>query len=1073
MNGVNYLLSQFSVKKPYTVIVAVIIVIMLGVVSVMNMSADLLPSMNLPYAIVSTTYIGASPDEVELIVTKPIEQSMSSISNIKSVSSVSNENMSVVILEFTQTANMDSAVIEMRESLDLISAYMPDGVGSPMIIKLNPDMMPVMVLSAAVEGQKINESSKFLENSIIPELESVEGIASVSPTGLIESDIHVILRETKIEEVNKKIMRAMAASAGPIPGQASQGAAAEGEREAPGEAQLQNEAMQADASQNPGVKITREMVAGILKGQNFSMPAGYITEEGIDYLVRTGDEIKDVEELGQLAVMALPIPGMEPVLLGDVAEIVEIDNSGEMYSKVNGNDAVILVIQKQTEYATSDVAKSVHAKMDEVMRENDGVKLVSLMDQGEYIDIVVNSITMNLLYGGVLAILILLIFLRDIKPTIVIGFAIPISLITAFVMMYFSRITLNIISMGGLALGVGMLVDNSIVVIENIYRMRNEGKSVKEAAIQGARQVSGAITASTLTTISVFLPIVFTKGITRQIFTDMGLTIAYSLIASLLIALTLVPMIASRIMVRTTQKEHRILDSIKSSYSRLLVFSLKHKWIVAVLVIVLLAASLAGALNMGTEMIPSSDTNQLSVNVTMPKGTLFDETAKAADKVSETILGIEDIETVGASISSGGMMGMGMMGGGSGADSVSMYVLLKDDKVKSSREIAQMIRNMTEEFDFEVSVSEQGGMDMSFMSGGDVSIDIKGRDFDTLESISKDVAAIVAGVEGTIDVSDGLEETSPEIRIVVDKNKSIANGLTVAQVFMEVNKVLKTGSAATSISAGSKDYDVFVRDEGDKRRLTRAEMEELTILSPQGRETALKDVAQIKEAEGFSSIRRSGQQRYLTVTASLADGYNVGKVNSLIKDKLSEYEVPEGYSVEVGGEDEMIMDSFRDLFLMLGMAIAFIYLIMVAQFQSLKSPFIVMFTIPLAFTGGFFALMIVGKPLSIVAFIGLIILSGVVVNNGIVFVDYVNKLRESGMNKKDAIIKAGNHRLRPIVMTALTTIIALSTMSAGVGMGTEMVQPMAITAIGGLIYATLLTLIFIPVMYDAFNRKAI
>lgn len=1064
------MLSQFSVKRPYTVIVAVIIIIILGVVSLTNMSTDLLPSMNLPYAIVSTMYNGASPEEVESIVTKPIEQSMSSISNIKNVSSISRENMSVVILEFTQTANMDSAVIEMRESLDMISAYMPDDIGSPIIMKLNPDMMPVMVLSAAVEGQKISDSSRFLEKNIIPEIESVEGIASVSPSGLIKSDIHIILREDKIKAVNEKIKQDMMAAMSTnqpvqqgLPGEMDKGGINQ-------TGQLQNERSQTKMPRIPEVKISTDMIKGILKGQNFSMPAGYITEEGIDYLVRTGDEIKDISELRQLAVMVPSIPDSEPVLLSDVADIIEADNSSDMYSKVNGNDAVILTIQKQTEYATSDVAKSVRAKIEDITEKNKDVKIVSLMDQGEYIDITVNSITKNLLYGGILAILILLVFLRDIKPTIVVGFAIPISVITAFVMMYFSRITLNIISMGGLALGVGMLVDNSIVVIENIYRMRNDGRSVKEAAVEGARQVSGAITASTLTTVSVFLPIVFTKGITRQIFTDMGLTIAYSLIASLLIALTLVPMIASKTMVRSYRKEHRVLDSVKASYSRLLGFSLRHKWIVVVLVILLFSTSLAGAINNGTEFIPASDTDQLSVNITMPRGTLFKDTAKAADKVTDILSGIDDIETIGASISSGGMMGFGMMGGGS-SDSVSMYVLLKDNKADSSGEIAQMIRDRTQGLGFDVSVNEQMGMDMSAISGGAVSIDIAGRDFDILKDIAGDVAGIVSSVEGTIDVSDGLEKTAPEIRVTVDKNKSIAKGLTVAQVFMEVNKILKSESAATSLSAGGKNYDVFVMDENSNTDLTGTDLQSFTIVSPQGEEAVLGDIAEIKEAKGLSSIRRDSRQRYLTVAASLEEGYNVGKVNSEIKDKLSEYQTPEGYSVKVTGEDEMIMDSFDDLFLMLALAIAFIYLIMVAQFQSLKSPFIIMFTIPLAFTGGFFALLIVGKPLSIIAFIGLIILTGVVVNNGIVFVDYVNKLRDMGMNKKDAIMKAGDHRLRPIVMTALTTIIALSTMSVGVGMGTEMVQPMAITAIGGLIYATLLTLVFIPVLYDTFNKK--
>ena len=1042
------MLPQFSVKKPFTIIVAVIVTAILGLVSLRDMPADLFPSMNLPYAVVSTSYIGASPEEVETAVTKPIEQAMSSIGNIKSVRSVSRENMSLVILEFNQDANMDTAVIEMRESLDMASAYMPDGVGSPVIMKLNPDMMPVMVVSAAVKGQRAGESSGFIENKIIPEIESVEGVASVSAVGLVENEIHVVLKDKKIEEVNRRITEAMKAlTAYPAP---------EGSAGAP-------------AVRTAEIKITKESVSGILKGQNFTMPAGYITDGGVDYLVRVGDKIKDVDELKRLVVMTFPVTAMKPVLLEDVADVIETDNSGEMYSKVNGNDAVILTIQKQTEYVTSNVSKAIRAKINDIMKRNGEIEIIPLLDQGKYIDIVVNSIVMNLIYGGILAIFVLLLFLRDFKPTVVVGAAIPVSLVAAFVMMYFGKITLNIVSMGGLALGVGMLVDNSIVVIENIYRMRNDGKSAKEAAIEGARQVSGAITASTLTTLAVFLPIVFTKGITRQIFTDMGLTIAFSLAASLLIALTLVPSIASRVMERHKRTEHKVLDMVKEIYLRLLRFSLGHKWIVVVLALVLLAGSIAGALSMGTEFFPVSDMDQLSVNVILPKGAAFEDAVAAADDVSGIISEIDDVETVGASIS-GRMFGMGLMRGASASDSVSVYVLLKDNKTKSSSEIAQLIREKASGRNYEVKVNESAGMNISALSGGAISIDVRGRELDVIGKIAKDVAAIVAEVEGTAEVSDGLEKTSPELRITVDKNKCMANGLTVAQVFAEIAKALKADGPAASLTSGGKDYNVYVKDDRSGGSLTREELENLAIKSPQGKEAPLKDIAVVAEASGFSSIRRSGQQRYLTVTAGLAEGFNIGKVNSEIKRRLSEYKIPDGYSIAMRGEEELISDSFRDLYLMLAMAIAFIYMIMVAQFQSLKSPFIVMFTIPLAFTGGFLALMIAGKPVSVVAFVGLIVLSGVVVNNGIVFVDYVNKLREAGIAKRDAIMQAGNHRLRPIIMTALTTVIALSTMSAGVGMGTELVQPMAITAIGGLIYATLVTLVLIPVLYDSLNR---
>ena len=1088
---------SFSVKRPYTIVVAVIIVIVLGVVSLTNISTDLLPSINLPYAVVATTYIGASPEEVEMVVTKPIEQRMAAISNINTVSSISSENMSVVILEFGENTNMDSVIIEMRESLDMIKPFMPDGVGTPIIMKLNPEMIPLMVASVSVKDQGIEEASPFIETKIIPELESVEGVASVSATGLVENQIHVIIRQDKIDEVNNKIKesvkQAMQAaqqkalleaqqqmqqgtgiqttqqSAALLP---EQPALQKSEQQSGQgtQAQLSPAAGQMEQLTNiPEINITKDMVSGILKGQNFSMPAGYITEDGVDYLVRTGDKIKDLEELKNLIIIPSPMPGVDAVKLQDVAEITIFNQAKDRYSKINGEDAILITIQKQTQYTTADLAKSVRDKISDVMSRYEEVEIVPLMDQGEYIDIVINSLNMNLIIGGILAILILILFLKDLRPTIIIAVSIPISLVTAFVMMYFGKVSLNIISLGGLALGVGMLVDNSIVVIENIFRLRNEGRSVKEAAIEGAQQVSGAIIASTLTTIAVFLPIVFTQGMTRQIFTDMGLTIAFSLIASLLVALTLVPMMAAGMLKKDITKRHRVFEAFKRGYISVLKSSLKYKWVVIIVTLVLFVGSIFGVLKMGSELMPSIDSGQLTVNLTMSKDAMFEDIAKAADEVMEIIQGIDDVETVGATIGAGiaGISGIGI--GGSAAESVLFYVKLKDDRTMATDEVAQVIRDAAQGKDYEVTVSSVGA-DISTLTGGTIAINIKGKEFDTLESISKDVAAIVSSVEGTTDVSDGIEDTAPELRIIVDKEKSISKGLTVAQVFVEINKILAKDEAATSISMGSKDYDVYIKDERNESIITKNNIADFEITAPTGEKVLLKEIASVEEAKGFASINRTNQERYVTVGAELEEGYNIGLVSDEIYNKLKDYQVPEGYSVEMSGERKMINEIFGDLWFMLLLAIVLIYLIMVAQFQSLLAPFIIMFTIPLAFTGGFLALMITGNPLSTVSFIGLIILAGVVVNNGIVFVDYTNKMIEEGFSKKDAIYKAANDRIRPILMTALTTIFALSTMSFGVGTGTEIIQPMAITSIGGLVYATFLTLILVPVLYDGFYR---
>lgn len=1030
------MLPKFSVRRPYTVVVAIVIVIILGIVSLTRMSTDLLPSINLPYALVMTAYGGASPEEVETVVTGPIEQALASLSNLKNISSISRENMSLVILEFTSNVNMDTVFIEMRETLDMIAAYLPDEVGTPLMLKLNPDMLPIMTLAAAVEGMDISESSRFIEDNILHEFESIEGVASVSATGLVENGIHVILRQDKIDQVNATIAQMLAQMGIP-------------------------------ADSLPSIELTRDMVAGILRGQNFSMPAGYITEAGTDYLVRTGDEIRDVEELKQLAVMVLPVPGLRPITLNDVADIAVVDNSDTMYSRLNGNDAVTISIHKQSEYSTADVAGLIRAKMEKLAQQYPDLEMVALMDQGVYVDMVVDSLTSNLLVGGALALLILIVFLRDVRPTIVVGLAIPVSLVTALVLMYFSDITLNVISMGGLALGVGMLVDNSIVVIENIYRMRSEGASAKEAAVQGAREVAGAIAASTLTTIAVFVPILFVQGMTREIFTDMGLTIAYSLLASLAIALTLVPMAASRVITKEVRQKDRVLRAVQSWYAKVLEFALRRKGLVLFIAVALLAVSIAGALSKGTQFFPDANTGQLVVRIDMPRGSTLEDTAAVADEAAEIISGIEYVEHVGASIGGGILAGPG---GAGFADSVSIYVLIAEENIRHTNEVARKIREETAHLPAEVTVGDYGADMGSMLSGRGIELIVAGRDFDTLEAIAADVADIVASVEGTRDISDGIERSEPELRVVVDKDKSIAHGLTVAQVFMELKELLSAQGVTTTISVGNIDYAVRVLDEDSLREVTRADIEELVLETPQGT-VPLKAIADIQEAAGYRTIRRENQQRTLTVTAGLEDGYNIGLVSRKIAAKLADYDVPDGYTVKIGGEQEMIRETFADLYLMLALAVALIYLIMVAQFQSLLSPFIVMFTVPLGFTGGFLALFLTGNPVSVVAFLGLIILTGVVVNNGIVFVDYINVLRRSGLDKREAIIRAGTVRLRPILMTALTTIIALITLSFGVGTGSEMIQPMAITTIGGLSYATALTLVLVPVLYDLLHKK--
>ena len=1216
------MISKFSVKKPYTVIVAVVLVIILGIVSFTKMTTDLLPSMELPYAIVMTTYQGASPETVETTVTKPVEQSMATISNIKEVNSISSENMSMVILEFEGDTDMNAVSLDMREKLDMIKGYWPDEVGNPTIMKLNPDMMPVMVTAMDSDKLSNTELSELINDKIAPSLEAVDGVASVSSTGLVTEQINAIISEKKINKLNEKIEKAlngqfdeaqnkidqaraqmesgkntldaqrtkantqlakaqtaltdgqlslaqkevqvtssitnlkvqkqslqtslktlkkqiakMEEQAKQVPDAATkmqlaaqieelkkqettakssikaldknlktlnnalkqikkgkktinskltqfnvQSATAtqkmnDGEiKLAQGEVQLNSSQQQLDSSKeqakeaaNIKNKLTVANVKALLTAQNFEMPAGYISEGNTQYLVRVGDKVTNQKDLANMELLDLGIKGIPPVKLCDVADVAIVDNSADTYCRVNGNNGVVLTVQKQNNYSTADVADKVAAKMKTLTKENKGFHYVNIMDQGVYIDMVTGSVIQNLLMGAILAVFILLLFLKDVRPTIVIACSIPLSVIFAVVLMYFTGITLNVISLSGLALGVGMLVDNSIVVIENIYRLRKEGVPVKEAAITGARGVAGAITSSTL---SVFLPIVFTTGLTKQLFVDMGLTIGYSLVASLIVAVTFVPMMSAGVLNKVTQKDSKVINKLQTLYRKVMTRLLNRKIIVVAVTLALFAGSIFGAMNIGSSLMPSMDSTQMTMTIKMPQGSSMEETASMTDTVMKKVKEIKDVDSVAGMISSGSS-GISSMtsGGSSNEDQSSMYVLLKEKKKHTNKEIKKEILKKTKKFDCEVEVQESS-MDMSALGGSGISVQIKGNDLNKLRSIGKDIAKIVEDTKGTQNISNGSEETTPDLHVVVDKKKAV-NGLTVATIYQQLSEKLKDASEATTITINEKEYSVNVGNSA-KNTLTRDDLKKVKLtgtVSGKEKEVTLDQVANFRNSDSLSSINRNQQERTLSVTSEIKDGYNVGKVSSAVQKKIKKYNAPKGYSITMKGEMESIQETTGQIGLMLLLAVAFMYLIMVAQFQSLKSPFIILFTIPMAFTGGFLGLLITGKDLSAIAMIGFVMLAGIIVNNGIVLVDTINQLRESGYEFEEAILTAGTMRVRPILMTALTTILGLSTMAIGLGQGAEMMQPMAIVTIGGLIYGTLLTLLVVPCIYGLFNRR--
>ena len=1264
------MLSKLSVRKPYTVLVAVILIIVLGVISFQGMATDLLPSLDLPYVVVVTSYPGASPEKVEQSVTRPLEAALGSSSGLDNLQSVSSENASIIILEYVQSTNMDSAMIELSGTVDMASANFDDMVGSPMLMKISPDMMPIIVASVDYEGMSVDELSAFASETVIPAFERIDGVASVSPEGMVEKRVEIKLNPQNIKELNDKIQKEMeskfdetqqqltdamtelengqatladetksqtsklgqagsqlnnaianlnsilaeetlletnkavfqAEKAGleqllqmfsgfittPFtPGQAPtreqiqelinqwettfpegiQGlspseifarlAGEDGElppelanmseeqlallldqamkapaRIAELDMEIQNIDMRMTALQamkpqiqsaldqaNSGYSalesgkmtasielakaqmqlqngqteletalaefekakgealtsldlnsmITEDMLEGILFAQNFSMPAGYLVDGEVRNLVKVGDSFADSEEIRDLVIFNTEPVG--DILLSDIADVTLTDNSDELYAKINGNDGVLLVFQKQSTASTAEVSDLIQDEILSLQKQHPGLRVTQLMDQGDYIDIVTGSVLENLVIGGILAILILLLFLRDIRPTIVIAFSIPISLMFAVTLMYFTNVTLNVISLSGLALGVGMLVDNSIVVIENIYHMRHLGVPSAKAAIEGAKQVAGAIFASTLTTICVFLPIVFTEGISRQLFTDMGLTIAYSLTASLIVALTLVPAMGATLLRNVNEKKHGIFDSVIKVYKRMLAGALRFKFIVLILAVILLGVSIYGVTVMGTAFIPAMNAPQLSASLSTPEEFSDQEAYALNDEVMARILEVKDVETVGAM--AGGQSGLALLGGGGSESESTFYILLKDKRSMTNREVEKAISEKVADLNVELSISSDS-MDMAALGGSGIQINIKGYDLDQLASISNEVAEILKTVPGTTDVTNGLEDADTETRIIIDKSAAMREGLTVAQVYGEIADALQTDVQATILSQDDDNFPVvLIKDQ--QKQISKDMLPyfsfDVTKMDGTQSKVFLIDIAEIVDTPSLQSINRTGQSRYMTVSAGIAEGYNIGLVSRDVEAKLENYQAPAGYELTVEGENEMIQSSFKDLVLMILLAIVFIYLIMVAQFQDLLSPFIVLFTLPLAFTGGLLLLWATGMELSIIAMLGFLVLAGIVVNNGIVFVSYVNQLKDDGIPQKEALIDAGEARIRPILMTALTTILAMSTMALGLNAGSEIMQPMGIVTIGGLTYATLLTLFVVPILYDLFHRR--
>lgn len=1282
-------MTKFCVKKPYFIVVAVVIVLTIGAVSLSKMQTDMLPDLEMPYMAVITTEAGASPEKVENDITSTMESTLGTISGVENVSSTSANNYGMVMLEFAEDTDMEAALVRVSKAIS--SMELPDGCGTPNIMEASTDMVATMYASVNYKGKDIKELSTFTEKVVKPYLERQEGVASVTANGMVEDSIEIRLNQKKIDKVNDKILahanskladaskkiedaekdlangksqlesqekelgnkqeetnkqlseaatqlsKAQATKAAyestlsslkasesallaeknaykeakaeenykalniafgqfnknlgkiaeqngvSIPenvkdaidnpkklsgflkwmkqiGQEEQVAALDGatleklyqivevripqidtelsnlkvkiqaaeavlksvnekmagldEKQSQtteagysasagfgaGQAQIASGKQQMEKAEeelksakekleeskkatlenaNIDALVSQETLSAMLTAQNFSMPAGYIDDkDDSQWLVEVGEEFQTASQLSKLVLTN--IDGVGPIKVSDVANVVTVDNKGESYTKINGEDAILLSIFKSSTSSTSTVSKKILSAFDKLEEKYEGLELNSMMNQGEYISTILESVLQSILLGAALAIIVLALFLKDVKPTFVVAFSIPFSVLFAIIIMYFTGINLNVMSLAGLCIGIGMLVDNSIVVMENIYRLRHKGIPAAQAAVQGAKQVAGPIIASTITTICVFLPMVYTTGMVSQLLVPFAFTISYALIASLIVALTVVPTMGSVMLKTTKEKNHKLFDRVKEAYGKALGFCLRFKIVPLALAVGLLVLSIIQTSRTGLVMMDNMDSNQITISMTLDKDVKQDVAYKTADEVMNAVLSVDGIAKVGGLDGNAGMLAS--QTGSTDNYSTFQFNVLTDDNIKTTKQFRRIKKDLEEKTKNikceELSISTSAMGDMSALTGGGVTVDIYGEDRDKLIAISQDIMKMMDKVDGLENATNGIDESDKLIHLKINKSKAAEKGLTVAQIFQEVAKRAATEKKAVTLSMDSVDVDVNIVNKNNP--LTYENIMDMPIeaktKNSEGQDVTktykLSQFAEKVDGYTLSSITRQNQIRYLAVTAETKDGENATLLSRELQKKLDKYEAPEGYTIEMAGESTQVMEMVKQMVQALALGFLLIYLVMVAQFQSFLSPFIIIFTVPLAFTGGIIGLMMFGQSISAIALMGFMILMGTVVNNGIVFVDYTNQLRIQGVEKHAALIATGKTRMRPILMTALTTILSMSVMVFSQDAGNAMQKGMAIVVSVGLLYATLMTLFVVPVMYDILYRHS-
>ncbi|MDD5449315.1 MAG: efflux RND transporter permease subunit [Candidatus Omnitrophica bacterium] len=1031
-------LSQFSVKRPVTIMMIYASVILMGVISWGKLPQELFPPITYPQLTIVTTYENAAPEEVETHITKIIEEAIGTVSRLRRISSISKEGTSIVIAEFLWGTNMDFAAMGLREKIDLIKERLPIDAQEPLVKKFNPFDLPIMTLSVtgSAHPAKLRD---ITERLIKDELEKIEGVASASVVGGIEREILVEIDQDRLQ-----------------------------------------------ASGIPILDVTRA-----ISEANINYPAGTVKEAFTEYLVRTLGEFQVVPEIEKISVGMDEGPNEGPpgpekgnerrrlITLASIADVQDTFKEPTSISRFNGKDNISVLIQKQAQANSIEVVKKINKALREIReRLPKDVDVAVVYDQSLFIKDSINGVTSSALQGGVLAFLVLLFFLRDMISSLIVAFSIPLSVLASFFLMFFSGISINIMSLGGLALGIGMLVDNAIVVMENVFRHMEMGEDPKIASSIGAQEVAAAIGASTWTTIAIFLPLIFVIGIAGQIFKQLALTITYSLTASLVVALTIIPVL----MVKSKAKYEAFTGSAKTEnsgffgamnrfYSSILAVFIKWPWRCILIIFLIFLISMSLFIFVDKEFMPKIDQGQFIIKVDMPTGTILEATDKTVRKIEDILLVMPEVENLSINI--------GSTKGGVGEESIEslgahqgqLMVNLKKKRKHSSSWVIQDLKGRLNKVELDNAniryILQESMFKTAFLESKPIVIEVKGLDLALLKNLATDVERKLNTIPGLYGVETSLAPPAPETKINIIKDNAAFYQLSVNDIAQTAHIAIK-GLTVSKFKEKGKEYDIKVRlKEVDRKNL--AKLRQLIVHSPLGTNVPLSEVSYFTVGKGPSQINRIDQERVIMVSANIYKRA-LNKVMRDINGGISNMKIPEGYKAAFGGEGEQMQESFKSLTFALILSFILIYMIMASMFENLWQPLVIMFTVPMSMIGVAWSLLLTHTSLNIVAFLGIIILGGVVVNNGIVLIDFVNVSRKEGKRLEDSLMYGSQVRLRPILMTALTTILGLLPLALGIGEGSKLQSPMAITVMGGLTVATFLTLIVIPSIYLVSQR---